>query len=47
MSNFETELKALVEEWLKRGADLLSVYDALKDAAEELAEPIRENDNHL
>ena len=36
MSNFETELRALVEEWLKRGDDFLSVYDALRNEADRL-----------
>mgnify|MGYP001603939659 CR=1 FL=1 len=36
MSNFETELRVLVEEWLKRGADFLSIYDALRNEADRL-----------
>lgn len=39
MSNFETELRALVEQWLKRGEDPVSMINALNEASNTLPHP--------
>jgi hypothetical protein len=36
MSNFETELRALIEEWTARGADAGSMTKALREEAQRL-----------
>lgn len=37
MSNFEEELTALVNEWLKRGEDRADMYNALRDEMKRVA----------
>jgi hypothetical protein len=39
MSNFENELRALVDEWLKRGDDPVRMIDALNEEANRLPHP--------
>lgn len=39
MSNFENELRALVDEWIKRGADAESMIEALNNESNRLPHP--------
>lgn len=39
MSNFETELRALVDEWMKRGDDPVKMIEALNREADRLPHP--------
>jgi len=44
MSNFEDELRALVDEWIKRGADPKKMIAVLYNEAERLPHPARRDD---